>query len=81
MATALRKELREYLDVIPEHTLYALKPLLSMLAEPLYIIEPANEEEIAMIDERMKDYEKYPSSFIPLEDILASTDSKKNREM
>ena len=30
------------------------------------IIEPANAQEIAMIDERMKDYEDDPSSFSPL---------------
>ena len=30
------------------------------------VIEPANAEEIAMIDERMKDYENDPSSFAPL---------------
>ena len=30
------------------------------------VIEPANAEEIAMIDERVKDYENDPSSFVPL---------------
>jgi len=30
------------------------------------VIEPANQEEIEMIDERMKDYESDPSSFSPL---------------
>jgi len=30
------------------------------------VIEPANQEEIEMIDERMKDYEKDPTSFKPL---------------
>ena len=30
------------------------------------VIEPANQEEIEMIDERMKDYENDPSSFKPL---------------
>ena len=33
------------------------------------IIEPANAEESAMIDERMKDYDKDQSSFIPLSNI------------
>ena len=71
MTTTLKKELQEYIEFIPESKLYALKPLLSMLAEPMSItIEPANEDEITMIDERMKDYEKDPSSFIPLENIL-----------
>ena len=30
------------------------------------VIEPASPEEIAMCDERMKDYEKDPASFAPL---------------
>ena len=30
------------------------------------VIEPASSEEIAMIEERMKDYEKDPLSFVPL---------------
>ena len=33
------------------------------------VIEPASLEEIAMIDERMKDYKKDPPSFVPLESI------------
>jgi hypothetical protein len=33
------------------------------------VLESASPEEIEMIDERMKDYEKDPSSFIPLKDI------------
>jgi hypothetical protein len=64
--TALRKELQGYIEAMPEYRLSILKPLLVELAEPLYTIEPANEEEIAMIDERMKDYERDPSSFVSL---------------
>ena len=43
----------------------------SLLADDFWkpIIEPASPEEAAMIDERMKDYEKDPSSFISLSDI------------
>ena len=65
----LRKELHGYIDSMPDRSLAALKPLLSVLAEPLYTIEPASPEEIAMIDEGMAEYQKDPSSFIPLEDI------------
>jgi hypothetical protein len=73
-ATVLRKELRDYIDNIPERHLSALKPLLADLAEPdadywTPVIEPANAEEAAMIEERMKDYYADPSSFIPLETI------------
>jgi hypothetical protein len=54
---------------MPERSLYALEPLLTILAEPLYTIEPASPEERAMVEARIKDYEKDPDSFIPLESI------------
>jgi hypothetical protein len=69
MTTAvLRKELHTMIDTIPEQSLPAIKPLLNFLSNDYWdpIIEPANAEEIAMIDERMKDYENDPSSFAPL---------------
>jgi len=65
----LRKELHGYIDTMPDRNLVALKPLLSVLAEPLYTIEPASPEEIAMIEEGMAEYRRDPSSFILLEDI------------
>jgi hypothetical protein len=68
-AAVLRQELQGYIATMPERNLYALKPLLTVLAEPLYTIESATTEEIAMIDERMKDYETKPSSWVPLENI------------
>jgi hypothetical protein len=73
-AIALRKELRGYIDSIPERHLPALKPLLADLAGTgtdywTSVIEPANAEEAAMIEERMKDYYADPSSFISLETI------------
>ena len=67
--TVLREELHTMLDTIPERSLHALKPLLSVLAEPLYTVEPASPEEITMINEGMAEYYKDPSSFIPLENI------------
>jgi len=67
---ALRKELHRYIDTMPERSLYALKPLMLVLAEPLYIVETdLTTEEIAMIDEGMEEYHTSPSSFIPLENI------------
>ena len=56
---------------MPERNLVVLKPLLSVLAEDYWkpVIEPASPEEIAMCDERMREYENDPSSFIPLESI------------
>ena len=55
---------------MPERNLYALKPLLAVLAEPLYTIETdLTAEEISMIDEGMAEYRKDPSSFVSLESI------------
>ncbi len=69
MTTAvLRKELHTMIDTIPEQSLSVIKPLLNFLSNDYWkpVIEPANQEEIEMIDERMKDYEKDPTSFKPL---------------
>jgi hypothetical protein len=56
---------------MPEHSLPAVKPLLSYIVDDYWkpVIELASPEEIAMADERMKDYEKDPASFISLKDI------------
>ena len=66
-AAVLRKEIKSIIDVIPDRSLPALKPLLAHLADDYWkpIIEPASPEEILMVEERMKDYEKDPSSFVP----------------
>jgi len=69
MTTAvLRKELHTMIDTIPEQSLSVIKPLLNFLSNDYWkpVIEPASKEEIEMIDERMKDYEKDPTSFKPL---------------
>lgn len=69
-AAVLRNELKGYIEIMPERSLYALKPLLSVLSEPLYTIETdLTAEEIAMIDEGMAEYRKNPSSFVPLESV------------
>jgi hypothetical protein len=67
-AIALRKELHTIIDVIPERSLPAVKPLLTYLAADDYwkpVTEPASKKEIAMIEKRMKEYEKNPSCFVP----------------
>ena len=67
-AAILRKELHSMIEAIPDRSLPAIKPLLTFLAEDYWkpVIEPVSSEEIAMIEERMKDYEKNPLSFVPL---------------
>jgi len=70
MTTAvLRKELHTMIDIIPEQSLPVVRPILTYLSNDYWkpIIEFASPEEAAMIDERMKDYEKDPTSFTPLE--------------
>ena len=67
---ALKEELHGYIDTMSERSLYALKPLMLVLAEPPYTVETdLTAEEIAMIDEGMAEYRANPSSFIPLESI------------
>jgi len=72
MTTAvLRKEIHTIIDGIPDISLPAIKPLLTYLAHDYWkpVIEPASPEEISMCDERMRDYENDPSSFVPLDSI------------
>jgi len=69
-AAVLRKELHGYIDTMPDRSLAALKPLMSVLAEPFYTLESASPEEIAMIDEGMAEYRENPSSFVPLENLI-----------
>ena len=66
-SAVLRKELHSIIDVIPEQSLPAVKPLLTYIADDYWkpVVEPASPEEAAMCDERMKEYEKDPSSFVP----------------
>ncbi|GHU99622.1 hypothetical protein FACS189483_09100 [Spirochaetia bacterium] len=69
--TILRKELHTMIDTMPDQFIKAMIPLVSCITDEYWkpIIEAASPEEIAMIDERMKDYEADPSSFISLSDI------------
>ena len=62
----LRKELQGYIADMPRQNLYMLRPLLSGLSglsKRQAIIEPASEEEEAMIDAAMAEREKDPASF------------------
>jgi hypothetical protein len=69
-ATVLRKELQDYIAEMPERHLFALKPLLSELAEPLYTIETdLTGEEKAIIAEGDKEFKEHPEHFVPLESL------------
>jgi len=66
---AARQELKGYIDVIPERSFEAVRNFLSYIAEtpPFFdeplVIEPADAEETAMIEEGMREYEKDPAAF------------------
>ena len=62
-ALALRKELHTIIDVIPDRSLPAVKPLLTYLADDYWqpVTEPASPEEIAKIEKRAKEF---PTNFV-----------------
>jgi len=66
---AARQELKNFIDIIPERSFSVVRNFLSYLADtaqvfndPL-VIEPADTDEIAMIEGGMREYENNPSSF------------------
>jgi hypothetical protein len=67
----LRKEIHGIIDAMPDKSLPALKPLLAFIVEDYWkpVIESASPEEISMAQERIKDYERDPSSFISLDSV------------
>jgi hypothetical protein len=70
MTNTIRQELHTYLDEIPDRNLYVLKPILSLLAGPDYILETdLTEEERAIIAEGDREFEEHPENFVPLESI------------
>jgi hypothetical protein len=72
-ATVLRDELRAYIDALPDHSLPALRPLLSFLVESPYTIETdLTGEENAMIGESLSEYRADPSSVTPWSKVRRS---------
>jgi hypothetical protein len=68
--TAVRKELHDYIDALPERNLYALKPLLSVLVNERIIIETdLSAEEKQIITEGRAHFKDHPEDFVPLENI------------
>jgi hypothetical protein len=67
---ALRSELKTIIDVMPERSLYALKPLLSVLSiEPVIIETGLDTEEKEIIAAGEKDFAEHPETFTRLQDI------------
>ena len=69
-AAAIRQELHGYIDTLSDRNVYALKPILSILAEPAYILETdLTKEEWAIIAEGDREFEEHPENFVALESI------------
>jgi isoleucyl-tRNA synthetase len=64
-AAVLRKELHTMIDTMPDRFIRAVVPLVSCITEEHWkpVIEPADTEEIAMVEEHIKDYESDPASW------------------
>jgi hypothetical protein len=70
-ALAVRQEIHNLVDTMPERNLYALRPLLDVLVnEPIIIETDLTDEEKALIEEGDKHYREHPEDFVPLESIL-----------
>ena len=81
--TALRQELHDFIDIMPEHKLNALKPLIYILIEEEYPVgmEDVPESDIA-IESDLSDeertimargvarYHKRPEEFVALDSVI-----------
>ncbi|MDR2444568.1 MAG: hypothetical protein LBD44_01330 [Spirochaetaceae bacterium] len=67
---AIGQELHSYIDMLSEHNLYTLKPIMSILAESAYIPETSlTEEEKVIIAEADREFEEPPENFVAIESI------------
>jgi hypothetical protein len=66
----VREEVLDYIDIIPDEKLEALRPLLHLLAdEPLIIETDLTDEEKRLIAAGMEEYDRNPDSFTPLSEL------------
>jgi len=67
--SAIKKEIQEYINVLPDSTLYALKPLLLklLIAEKPVIETDLTKEEKAIILRCREEYSK--GGYIPLAEL------------
>ena len=72
-ATTIRRELKRYIDAIPESNLEIVRPMLSFLAESQNIIIETNltAKEKAIIKTGRKERKEHPESFTPWADVKA----------
>ena len=70
--SALRQEIQDYIDIMPDNKLEALKPLLIMLSadEESFIIETdLTDEEREIIAQGRDRYARDPGSFVSLDSV------------
>jgi len=76
-AATIRRELKRYIDAIPENNLEIVRPMLSFLAgnqgknEPLVIETNLTAAEKAIIKEGRKERKEHPENFTPWASIKA----------
>jgi hypothetical protein len=63
---AVRQELRGLIDNMPERNLYALRPLLNVLADDLG--DTLSDEDMALFEECERNIIDNPASFVSLDD-------------
>jgi hypothetical protein len=70
-ATISRQELHEMIDNLPDQFIQTMTPFIACIMESYWkpVIEPANDEETALIDEAVKEYDRDPESFRLWEEI------------
>jgi len=70
--SALQKEIQEYIRILPDSALIALKPLLTLLVAEEFVVETdLTEEEKAIILRGREEYTK--GSYIPLAEIVGNS--------
>jgi hypothetical protein len=77
-ATAIRRELKRYIDAIPESNLEIVRPMLSFLAgnqanEPLVVETNLTAEEKAVVKAGRKERKEHPENFTPWVTVKAGT--------
>jgi hypothetical protein len=66
--SVIKKEIQEYINVLPDSALLALKPLLMLLiAEEPIVEDDLTEEEKAIILRGREEYSK--GTYVPIEEI------------
>ena len=68
--SVIKKEMQEYINVLSEQTLMALKPIITLLVAEESIVETnLTEEDKAIILRGRTEYAKNPNAFISLDQL------------